>query len=61
MLLQLCIVQLARDMKVDVKIRNDTDTLGVLSIVGPKAGQLLSRLTDSKVGFIPGHPLCSLV
>ena len=37
-------------MKVDVKIRNDSDNLGVLSLVGPRAGQLMTRISDSKVG-----------
>ena len=37
-------------MKVDAKIRNDSDKLGVLSLVGPRAGQLMTRISDAKVG-----------
>ena len=47
--LTLKISQIAREMGAEVEISNITEEYGVLSIAGPKAGHLLSRITDSQV------------
>jgi|LakMenE01Jun11ns_1017448.scaffolds.fasta_scaffold9647361_1 glycine cleavage system aminomethyltransferase T len=39
-------------MGAEVEMNNITEDYGVLSIAGPRAGQLLSRITDSQVKLL---------
>ena len=38
-------------MKADVNIKNVTDEVGVLTIAGPRAGQLMAKVTDIQVQY----------
>ena len=42
-------------MGAEVDIKNITEEYGVLSIAGPRAGQLLSKVTDSQVHIAGGQ------